>query len=319
MRAKSFRNLYILLLAACTATTSLAQDASRIYVEQTGWAIGTDIGLTDLWGNVGTKSIKEHYANGHYFDKVCFMGGLMGRYTIHPCLAVRLMANYGTLYATDAWNSRLASLATSQGDDAYQRYARGQNAKPDVFENNILFELTPFRLNPESKKAQRKGQLYLGLGVGYFHFTPKSTVGNGNTYINTYDLHLSGDGFGPGYAKEYSLWQFSIPMFIGYRFDLGEHINLGLEFNYRQTFTSELDGVSGNYLNTSIYAQHMSESQASTAEAVSDKGWLKGLEQPNVAGNLRGDPTKKDGYSTIAICFYYKVFSRTKQWWKQYK
>ncbi len=317
MRARYFRNLIILAIAVSACNFSRAQDASRIYIEQTGWSIGTDIGLTDLWGDVGTKSPIQHYINGKYFDKVCFMGGLFGRYTVHPALAIRLMANYGTFYATDQWNYNLAKSAGSQGADAYQRYARGQNAKPDIFENSISFEITPLRLNPESKAAHRKGQVYLGLGVGYFHFTPKSTVGNGNTYVNTYDLHLEGDGFGAGYPPGYSLWQFSIPLFIGYRFDLGEHINLGLEFNFRKTFTDYLDGVSGKYIDPKAYGAHMSAQDAKTAEAVADKAYLLYLQQPNLAGNLRGDASNKDAYSTITLSIYYKVFSRTKEWWKQ--
>src|ERR1700733_8113836 len=96
--------LYLLALCMAAGYTTIAQDASRIYVEPDGWSIETNFGMTDLWGNVGTQSPVTHYTNSKYFNKVAFMGGMFGRYNIHPCLAIRLQFSYGTLYATDQWN-----------------------------------------------------------------------------------------------------------------------------------------------------------------------------------------------------------------------
>ena len=179
-------------------------------------------------------------------------------------------------------------------------------------------EFSPFRRNPEQKRAYKRGQPYIGLGLGYFHFTPKSNVANGNKYIDIYALHVEGDGFGAGYPKSYSLWQFCIPMSIGYRWDLGQHLNLGIEFVYRKTFTDYLDGVSGKYIDSKEYAKHLSPADAATAYAVEDKSWLLRLSQPQAAGNIRGNSSNKDAYSSLSITFFYKVFVRTKQWWTQY-
>ncbi len=317
MRAKSIRNLVILIMVVFTTTTSsIAQDASRIYIEPTGWSLGAHFGITDLWGDVGTKSILDHYSNSKYFDKVAVMGGMFGRYTIHPALAVRMSLSAGTLYATDEWNYDKAMISTSQGDDAYQRYARGQKIRSDIFEGSLLFEVTPFRWNSEKKMANRKGQLFLGAGAGYFHFTPYNVVGTGVKFRQVYDLHIEGDGFGVGYPDAYKLWQFCIPMVIGYKWDIGQHCNIGVEFMYRKTLFDYLDNVSGKYIDPREYLKHMSQKDAITAALVQDKAYLYKLQQPNVAGNMRGNPDNNDGYSSINLTFYYKVFSRTKQWWK---
>jgi len=317
MLARSVRCIVAMCMVA-SSTTLLAQDASRIYVEPTGFSIGTSFGTTDLWGDVGTKTVVDHYTNSKYFDKVVFMGGMFGRYTIHPALSLRLSGNYGTLYATDKWNYDKAKKASSQGDDAYQRYARAQVAKTDIWEGSLMVEFTPRRMNPESRRAHKRGQPYIAAGIGYFHFTPYSTAGFDTKFIPIYDLHLEGDGFGAGYPKEYSLNQLCIPLAIGYRWDLGQHLNLGIEFQYRKTFTDYLDGVSGKYIDPAVYAQHMTESQALTAEAVADKAWLLGLEPKNVAGNLRGNSSNNDNYSSLQVTFYYKIFSATKEWWHEY-
>lgn len=319
MRARSIRKLFILLVAACATTvSSYAQDASRIYIEPDGWSIGTNFGLADLWGDVGTKDFLDHYTNSKYFDKVTFLGGMFGRYTIHPCLSVKFGLNYGALYATDEWNYDKAKLATSQGDDAYQRYARQQKARTNIFEGNILMEFSPMRYNPESNRANRKGQVVFGLGLGYFHFNPQSTIALGTKYVDIYNLHLEGDGFGAGFPKSYSLWQFCIPMSIAYRWDLGKHLNLGFEYMYRKTFTDYLDGVSGKYIDKSEYAKHMSAADATNAALIADKEFYNNLGQPNVAGNIRGNSANKDAYSTFSITLYYKLLTREGKWWQKY-
>ena len=315
MQARCNRNLFILCMCLVLTTGTKAQQASRIYIEPTGWSIGTQCGLSDLWGNVGTQSPIEHYINSKYFNKVTFMGGMFGRYTIHPAFALRGMLNYGSLFATDAWNYDLAKKNTTQGQDAYQRYARAQDAKDIVFESSLLMEVTPLRMNPESRLAHKRGQPYLELGVTYHHFTPYSTVAASPTWVQTYNLDLEGQGWGAGYPKAYKLWQFAIPLGLGYRWDLGQHLNLGLEWLWRKTFTPYLDGVSGPYIGNAAFQAHLSPSQAILAEQVESKSVYTGLSQPNTPGTLRGTEGFKDSYSTISIVFYYKVTSRNREWW----
>lgn len=315
MQARFIRNILVSCICAVSFAAK-AQDASRIYVEPSGWSIGTDVGMADLWGDVGTKSTIEHYLNSKYFDKVTFLGGMFGRYTVHPCFALRFMLNIGTLYATDKWNYDLAKVAKLQGEDAYQRYARNQNAKDQVVEGTVLMEIMPFRFNPESNLAHKRGQPFVGLGIGYMHFTPYSTVGNSPHFVRTYDLHLEGDGFGAGFPETYSLWQPVIPFAIGWRWDLGQHLNLGIEYMWRMTFTDYLDGVSGKYISAADYEKHLSPKDAVTAPLVADKAYWNGLTQPNIPGNLRGNAADKDSYSTLTITFYYKVMGRNGEWWR---
>ena len=315
MQARFFRNLLVFCICMAFFQTTNAQNASRIYVEPDGWAIGTDIGTTDLWGDVGTKSIIDHYTNSKYTDKVCFMGGMFGRYTIHPALSVRLMFNYGVLYATDDWNydQVKGKNLLVEGNDAVQRYLRHQNVKDQTFEGSAIMEFSPFRMNPESKASHRRGQLFLGAGIGIFHFVPYSTVANSSTYVKIHDLDLEGQGWGDGYPKQFSLWQPAIPLVIGYRWDIGQHLNLGVEFMYRYCFTDYLDGVSGKYVNPPAFYTHMSPQQAALAESVADKEQYFNNEVPNAAGNLRGNPGS-DAYSSITITFCYKINTRRRTW-----
>ncbi len=308
------RNLLVLCMSMVLCYTANAQNAARIYIEPNGWSIGTNAGLSDLWGDVGTQSAIDHYTNSKYIKRVAFMGGMFGRYTIHPAMGIRIGLNYGSLYASDDWNYDLALVAPNQGADAYQRYARGQNARDFIFEGSFLLELTPLRFNPESKVAHRRGQPFIGFGFAYFHYTPYSRVGLGS-WVKTYDLKLEGQGFGAGFPPAYSLWQPAVPLVIGYRWDMGQHLNLGIEFMYRMTFTDYLDGVSGKYISYTDFKNHFTSQQALIAYEVADKGYLKGFEQPNAAGNMRGNPGNNDSYSTITLTFFYKVVTNTHEWW----
>jgi hypothetical protein len=316
MQARFIRNLLVLCMSMAIAHTANAQHAARIYIEPDGWSIGMNCGMSDLWGDIGTKSPMEHYTNSKYFDKVAVMGGMLGRYSVHPCFALRFGFNLGALYATDQWNYDLASVAVTQGSDPYQRYARGQNARSYIFEGSLLMELTPFRFNPESKGAHRRGQVYLAAGLGYFRYVPYSTIAASPTYVKTYELHLEGQGFGEGYPDKYNPYGFCIPMGLGYRWDLGQHLNLGIEYMWRMTFTDYIDGVSGEYVSNSAFNRVLGEKEATMAMQVADKGYWFGLAQPNVPGNMRGNPADNDSYSTISITFYYKLLTKTHEWWR---
>jgi hypothetical protein len=321
MQARFMRNLLALCLSVAICHNTNAQNADRIYIEPNGWAIGMINGMSDLWGDVGTQSIVDHYTNGTYFNHVAFMGGVFGRYTVHPCVGLRFQVEYGSLYATDQWNKSLATAATSEGDDAYQRYARGQDARDFIFEGTCLMEFLPFRTNPESKSSRRRGQPYLTTGISIFHYTPYSRAGLDGEWTKTYNLDIEGQGWKnlPGtntnYPAKYSLWQPAIPLGIGYRWDIGQHLNLGLEYMWRMTFTDYLDGVSGKYVGAAAYAAHLNPHDALIAQAVADKGPDHGLEAPNAAGNLRGNSTNNDSYSTVSITFYYKILTKNRTWW----
>src|SRR6185437_7315784 len=113
MQARFVRNILVLCLSMAICHVASAQNAARIYIEPNGWSIGTNAGLSDLFGDVGTQSAITHYTNSNYFKRVAFMGGMFGRYTVHPCFSIRMSLNYGSLYATDKWNYDLAVAATS--------------------------------------------------------------------------------------------------------------------------------------------------------------------------------------------------------------
>lgn len=318
MQAKVIRILSVLCLALATGNVAMAQKDRpfRDYVEKDGWSIGMNVGATDLWGDVGTNSAIDHYTNSKYTDKMSFMGGLYGRYTFHPALSIRLGLNYGSVYATDEWNEDgVKGKSLTEGTDYVQRYLRAQNAKTTIVEASALFELTLRRINLNPGSAYRRGQPYLGAGLAVFHYTPYSTVANSNTFVKTYDLSLEGQGFGADYPKKSSRIQPAIPICIGYRWDLGNRLNLGIEYMYRITLFDYLDGVSGKYISQFEFEQNLSPEEAKTALQVADKTPYFNDALKNKPGTLRGNPNNNDSYSSLNITFTFKVEGRDRMWW----
>ena len=313
MRTSNIRN--ILLFCCCFAASTRAQAQSFERLDVSGsWAVGMTLGMSDLWGDVGTQSIVDHYNNGKYFSNMHFMGGVFGRFAVHPALALRLGISYGTVYASDAWNYDAAKKQTTIGGDAVQRYERFQDAKTNIWEGSLLFELEPLRMNPESNIACRSGQPYALFGLGYYHFQPMSSL-NGN-WVKIAPLHLEGDGFpGAGFPAQVNLYQMCIPLGVGYRFDIGPHLNLGLEYQWRMCFTDYLDGVSGKYIDPKYYDLYLSPADAALAKQMADKSTQAFDKGKFAPGTLRGNSAVNDSYSTLSIILYWKVIPHHIPWW----
>jgi len=296
---------------------------SKEYVEPPGWSLGMNLGLSDLWADVGTKSIIDHYGNDKYWGKPHFMGGLFIRYSAHPAFAIRLGGSFGTLYANDNWNYTKAKSAATIEDDAYQRYIRTQNIRSIVWETNLLFEISPRRFNYESVGARKRFQPYLLLGVGYFHFKPTTSYvdrnGKDYGYVNLHDYNIEANGLPAEVYKdsqpEYNLWQLEVPAGIGVKWDIGKRLAFGFEWLYRLTFTDYLDNVSGKYVDPNLYSTYLTPQQAGLAADLQDRSWQIDPSLHHNVGDNRGNASNKDSYSTFGVTLIFKVPSKKTPWW----
>lgn len=315
MRTRIIRNILALCFSVSAITAAEAQTEMRLDVPGS-WSLGVNFGMSDLWGDVGTMSVVDHYNNSSYFNSPHFLGGVFARYSICPALALRMSANYGSLYATDQWNYNQAVKAKTLNDDAIQRYERHQDIKDNIWEGSLLVEFDPLRMNPESKSAKRSGQPFIFAGIGVFHYTPYSSLYG--QWIKISDLHLEGDGFPvAGMPPKINYTQMCIPLGIGYKFDIGPHLNLGIEYMYRFTMTDYLDGVSGKYIDPKYFNEFLSPQKAAQATLLANKtAQALGPSANVVPGDYRGNPGNNDSYSTISIIFYYKVKNHKIPWYE---
>src|ERR1044072_7783760 len=100
MRNRLVRSLLTICLGASLLPAADAQIKREKkyrdpdYAEPPGWSVGMNIGMSDLWGDVGTKSLIDHYYNDEYWHSPKFMGGIYARYRAAPALAIRLGVNH---------------------------------------------------------------------------------------------------------------------------------------------------------------------------------------------------------------------------------
>lgn len=301
------------------------------YIDQRGFSVGFNFGSTDLWGDVGTKSVIDHYTNNNYTNHIGknlrFMGGMFARYTYVPGISFRLGINYGALYATDQWNEEKALKAKSIEDDAYQRYLRNLDVFDNIWEGNLLFEFSPLQISnwEFSKSAKRRFQPYLLAGISAFHFNPQGTFVNLQTgqksKVDLQPLHTEGEGFvAPGHTfpPNYSLWSYAAVGGVGFRFDIGRGLGLGLEWQLRYTFTDYLDDVSGKYIDPTFddIAFLNEHGSNNLVRRMSDRSGEIIPGYQHKPGDFRGDPNNNDMFSSISVMFYWKIDKRMLPWWK---
>ncbi|MCB0697523.1 MAG: hypothetical protein KDC07_09180 [Chitinophagaceae bacterium] len=319
MRKSLIRSLLVIGISATTISAYAQPAIPRKYVENPGVSVGMNFGLSDLWGDVGTQSVIDHYGNERYWSKPHFMGGIFMRFCAHPSLAFRINLNYGTLYANDDWNINKAKEAKSVEDDAFQRYLRNQDARANVWESTVMFEIMPLRFNSESKMANKKMQPYIAFGAGAFHYRPQTSLIDPLTghkkWVYTKDLKLEGEGLPNSNAINRNLWQLCVPVGAGLRWNVGKQMNIGVEWSYRLTTTDRLDNVSSVYLSPDYYDRYLDPKDAAIAKQVYDKSWYIEPSYTNAPGSPRGNKDVLDGYSTFSIQLIYRLESNKIPWW----
>ncbi|HTO15160.1 MAG TPA: hypothetical protein VLZ83_05290 [Edaphocola sp.] len=295
------------------------------YVEKRTFAVGATFGMTDLWADVGTKGPLEHYANSDYWNNIKTMGGFFVKYTHVPGFAIRMGVGNGTLYANDVWNRSLADKAKTIYEDPVQRYYRNLNVKTNIWEGNFMFEISPMQLfsNWEfGKGPHRRFQPYLLAGVGGIYFNPRGELVDYETktsqWVDLRPLATEGQNFDKeGMPELYSRYSLVIPAGIGFRVDISRNIAVGMEYIMRYTFTDYLDDVSGKYIDPLLFdIAYLNEGPKSyQARRLSEKSGELVPGTVHAPGEMRGDPSTKDLYSTLSVNLYWNLFKRAKPWW----
>lgn len=267
-----------------------------------GFSVGPSFFLGDLGGNPGngTRFVKDlNLPTTRYFL------GVTG--AIYPAswLGLRADLNYGRLYGNDADE-------TGSGFEAQGRRERNLDFRTGILEGMALMEIYPTDFITMAVDYQPRLRPYAAIGVGFFHFNPQGsytdpTTGK-TTWVDLRPLHTEGEGWGPGYPPEYSLWQANFPMGLGVRFDVNDKLTLSGEFLERVTHTDYIDDVSTNFVNPALFYQHLPPAQAALAAAMSNKSGL-----PYTAFSTRGDATHDDNYFTFSVRVLFR-FGNSDSW-----
>ncbi len=304
------------------------------YLEHRSWSLGWNIGMAEMWGDIGTFNVLDKYTNSNFtgdiFANLRGMGGMYAKYTHIPGLGFRIGINHGKVYATDAWNYDKAMEAKTVNEDPYQRYFRNLDANTNIWEANFLVELAPLRTfsNWEfGRMAKMRFQPYLLLGGSGFYFNPRGSLRDlddrnpdNKKWVDLRELRTEGQGFnveGTTYPATYSVFSYAVTGGIGFKWDIGTGLSLGVEYILRYTFTDYLDDVSGNYadINHRDIAFLNRGNQATLSRRMSDRSGeiIPGHVHSN--SELRGNPDDNDMFSSISLNLNWKIKWREIGWW----
>lgn len=239
-------------------------------------------------------------------------------------LSTRVAFGVGYQYKILKWfalSSQLNYISLS-GDDKLTnerfRNNRNLNFKSDVLELTGRLELIytstfyAYRLNRYNRFSnylkRRTWDIAAFLGIGGYYFNTKGRDQKGEWY-NLRDMHTEGQGLPDGPAA-YSNFGICIPFGINAHVVFDRKYSIGLELNYRKTFTDYLDDVSGVYYDNAAIKEAYGTKAAYFADP--NKGLVAGQTNSGNAefgsvAQKRGDPTQKDSYLTLQLTLGYTI------------
>lgn len=201
--------------------------------------------------------------------------GAFFRYSSNYRYAFRLGFNYGSLYGSDAKSTSPDQLL------------RNCNFRTKLYEANAIaeFHFVEYRLGNDKHYFT----MYIFGGLAGFHFKPEGDIGFGWQSLQPMRTE--------GQSKPYSLLQFSIPFGLGFKYNLGDVVGIGIEWGPRKTFTDYIDDVSGLYPDPLI-------------NPPSGSGMLysyRSRERVDLIGTMRGNPRTKDWYFYYGLTINFKL------------
>jgi len=288
----SARAVVIILITVLSSLTSFSQSITIRNKVEVGLGLGPLVFLGDLGGAAG---LGRTFIKDIDYPLVKMSKGLFVSVAPNEWLGFRLAVNTGVLEGDD-------KQAPSKGGEEEFRIMRNLNFKTRLLEGYGAVEFYPTVFLEQYDDLKGKFRPYGVIGVGVYHFNPK-TQDNAGNWVALQPLHTEGQGF-PEYPdrKPYKLTQMEIPMGFGFKYYLKENMFIGLEVLHRKLFTDYVDDVSTNYIDPIYFDKYLSPANAALARQLNYRGTFSwATTRPSaIVGEKRGDPKQNDAYfSTI--------------------
>ncbi len=251
-----------------------------------GLAVGTSHYVGDLGAKNGWEPWKATDARASRFSLTGFVEWpIEGKFQLHTAL----------------------SYIRVTGDDRFAgnpgRVARNLHFRSDVVElqarGQFKFWDRPRHWN---RSAGSRGYVFLGLGA--FTYNPKSRIRNEANDVANPIWYSLRELQTEGQEEPYSWLALSMPMGVGFDWNLRGGWQVGMEVSWRYTTTDYLDDVSHTYGNpdqmSELAARLSSQSNAYTiALAGPDGGSIYDHTYSASNPTPRGNPESRDGFGTV--------------------
>lgn len=258
--------LFFILFVALFATN--ATHAQR------KWFANGGIGALNYYGDLQEKTfttIDMHMG---------FNLGLTRQFSPH------ILANFSMMFG---------KLSANDANNGPRWSGRNLNFQTGIFEAALTAEYDFINiLEPDDGNLidnnERRFTPYVFAGLGFFHVEPYTYDLSGKRV----ELRRIGT---EAQEKPYSAWQVSVPMGVGFKYQLTSTVQVGAEVSFRKTLTDYMDDVSKNqYPDTALLLITHGPEAASLS--------YRADEIPNNDYKFygyRGNPKKNDGFYSIML------------------
>lgn len=248
--------------------------------------LGGNTFLGDLGGNKGTG---KPFIKDWNSKTTRIFYGLSYTYFLDKAFSLNADLHLTSVIGAD-------SLSSKTPGHSLGRYQRNLSFKSSIYEFQITGELYP--LQAISDYSSPRLMPYVGAGLGFFHFNPKTKLNSEWYYLQP--LHLEGQGF-PEYPERsnYKLTQMYIPLTVGVKYQVGENDLISLNAIFRATFTDYIDDVSTSYIDPALFDKHLSPYAAGIAKQL----YYRGLNSPTPKNNSYRGYTGNDSYTSVFLSF----------------
>lgn len=257
-------------------------------------------GVTQFVGDLGgvNKLSSNYRISDLTWPSTSWNAQIGYRFRFHPYYATKSRIQVGRLQGNDA-------LKTNDFQQSRNLHFRSFYIEFSQRIECILFAreklgCTRYSIPGRSRKFY---QLYVYAGAGLIYYNPQAKY-NGS-WIDLQPLKTEGQGLSDG-PKPYKRLTASVPLGLGFQFEIKRFWRIGLELEYTPTFSDYLDDVGGVYYDQDqLAAQVGSTSAALSNPSVQHQEWFqKGMKRGNIASH--------DSYFTLSV-----FLSRNITYWKK--
>ncbi|WP_133177719.1 type IX secretion system protein PorG [Chitinophaga parva] len=244
------------------------------------WQGGIFLGAANYSGDLVQKRVDFRYTG--------IAAGLLIKRDFNPHFTLRASLTYGRVSGADSTNT------------AKDLVARNLSFRSPIWEGAVIAEGNLLDIDDKGFTP------YAFAGIGLFSFYPSTRMANGN-WVSLRRYSTEGEGL-PQYPDRsmYNLVSVSIPFGVGFKWNVTDHIQMGIEVGLRKTFTDYIDDVSKGYVdqNTLILERGTTAAKLAYRGDELTKNGTPGTYPPD--GFPRGNPKQKDWYSFSGLTVTYR-------------
>jgi hypothetical protein len=266
------------------------------------------LGVANFLGELGGQDeIGSDYSPADLELSLTSPAALIGyRYRVHKNWAVRGELNYLRLWGDDKLTN--------------EPFRRNRNLyfKSDVFELSTNIEYAfifdkkgnKYHIKHTFKRRTKAANFYsyIYAGIGAFYFNPKAQYQG--QWVDLQPLATEGQGLRPGTSK-YSRVAIAIPLGFGVKMKINNQWSVGMEANYRITFTDYIDDCSTTYYDNKELLAANGQASAELADPNLGNFPIQLDENGKTRmNNQRGDSKQNDAYLSVNFTGSYVISSK---------